>query len=238
MNKKYDKRKHTRFRQKTERVLDKTLKNMAEGITSDKRALVLSAGHVFQALRKGEFLSQLLREWKEYRDKGRIKEDYETSEQHLSCLQEMLDFLDKDLPDQKWFDTLKKIFMVAATDPNIESSNLLPHQYMRVCRTLSTGEIIVLSTTYKIAKKGCSDEHVSAASWLETIGKESELVHSALIEFHEEELMKKRLLTPRVYSDRSGVITHPHFRLSNFGYDICRFIDKYQKNTQPEAPST
>jgi len=93
-----------KFEMQTSDVLRQTLTNLAEGITgvlsSPKQDLALSIGHIFQRLRGGQFLSTFLKEWNEYRAKGRIKEDYQFSEQHKACLQEMLDFLDKDIPDE------------------------------------------------------------------------------------------------------------------------------------------
>ena len=163
--------------QDTAGILKRTLANLAEGVTgiaaSDRHQVVLSLGHVVQRLRSGKFLSQLMREWDEFREKGRIKESHEKSEQHQSCLQEMLDFLDKDMPDQIRFDALKKVFIVAATDKDTDSASLLPCEYMRICRTLSSGEIIVLSTSYRAAKKGVPNGFRGATSWLEKIAKDS-----------------------------------------------------------------
>lgn len=222
-----------KLQQDTGSVLDKTLTTLAEGITglaaSDKKELALSVGHIFQSLRKGQFLGQLIEEWKRLREKGRIKDDYQSSEQHFSCLQEMLEFLDHDSPDQVRFDVIKKIFLVAATDPETNRESVLPHQYMRICRGLSSGEVIVLSTTYNIAEKGYPDKMSGAQQWLEMVAKDSGLTHTGLVEIHEEELIKKMLLTRRFHGDRSGVAVSPHFRLTNIGYEICKYIDKYEE---------
>lgn len=221
-----------KFQEDTSSVLAKTLNGLIEGITgvaaSEKKELYLSVGHFLQAVRKGKFLSQLLKEWNQYRDKGRIKEDYQTTEQHYTCIQEILDFLDSDPPEEIRFDILKKIFLVAATEKVTDRNSLLPQQYMKVCRTLSSGEIIVLSTAYKISKQ--RQEYVnyrSAAEWLKKIAEESGLFHTELVKIPEEELMKKHLLSPRVHPDKSGIDVNPHFRLTNLGFDICNYIENY-----------
>lgn len=194
---------------------------------SEKKELYLSVGHILQAIRKGKFLSQFLNEWNQYRDKGRIKEDYQNTEQHYTCIQEMLDFLDSDPPEEIRFDILKKIFLVAATEKVSDRKSLLPQQYMKVCRTLSSGEIIVLSTAYKISKQEYP-KYSAADGWLRKIAEESGLIHPELVEIHEEELMKKHLLSPRVYSDRSGINVGQHFRLISLGLDICNYIENYK----------
>ena len=218
-----------KFQEDTSSVLSKTLTALVEGITgiaaSEKRELCLSVGHILQALRERKFLSQLLKEWNQYRDKGRIKEDYQTTEQHYTCIQEILDFLDSDPPEEIRFDILKKIFLVAATEKVSDRNSFLPQQYMKLCRTLSSGEILVLSTTYKISKRKYVER--SAAEWLKKIALESGLVHPELVEIYEEELMKKHLLSPRVHSDRSGINVNPHFRLTSLGFDICNYIENY-----------
>ena len=222
-----------KFQEDTSSVLTKTLTGLIEGITgvaaSEKKEIYLSVGHLLQAVRKGKFLSQFLTEWNQYRDKGRIKEDYQTTEQHYTCIQEILDFLDSDPPEEIRFDILKNIFLVAATEKVTDRNSLLPQQYMKVCRTLSSGEIIVLSTAYKLSQvsKLEYEKYNSAAMWLKKIAEDSGLIHPELVEIHEEELMKKHLLSPRECSDRSGIRVNPRFRLTGLGFDICNYIENY-----------
>ena len=165
----------------TSDILDDTALSILEGLTgiaaSKKEALILSAGYIFQGLRKGQFLNILLKEWKNYKEKGRIKDDYQYTEQHKTCLQELLDFLDKNLPDEIAFSFLKKIFLVAATESISDRESILPQQYLRICRNLSSGAILVLIRTYKIAKEQKSGLHQlgSARIWLKELAHETAL---------------------------------------------------------------
>jgi len=222
-----------KFHEDTSSVLAKTLTGLIEGITgvaaSEKKEICLSVGHLLQGLRKGKFLSQFLTEWNQYRAKGRIKEDYPNTEQHYTCIQEILDFLDSDPPEKIRFDILKKIFLVAATEKVTDRNSLLPQQYMKVCRTLSSGEIIVLSTAYKLSQVSKLEygKYNSADEWLKKIAEESGLIHPELVEIHEEELIKKHLLSTRLCSDKSGIYVNPRFRLTSLGLDICNYIENY-----------
>ena len=144
-------------------------------------------------------LSTVLNEWNEYCQKGKIDDSYQESEQHFNCLQEMLDFLDNDIPNEIRFSVLKKIFLVAALESVTDRNSLIPYEYMKICRKLSSGEILVLNTTYHIAQKKNWTKHsrMNTSVWLTSIAKESGLDTNELVEIHENELMKKRLLNQR-----------------------------------------
>jgi len=216
----------------TVELMKNTLTSLAEGITgitaSERKELALSVGHIFQSFRKGQFLSRLGKEWDTYREKGRIKDDYIDTEQHRSCLQELLDFLDNDSPDDIRFEVMKKVFIAASTETASDRNSLLPYQFLRLCRGMSSGEVIVLNTTYRISKSE-KIPNVSGTSirWLDAIAKESGLGHSSLVEIYEDELIKKRLISGRIFSDRSGVEEKPHFRLTSLGLELCDFIASY-----------
>ena len=115
-------------------MLSETIKGLAEGLTgiaaSDKSVRYLSIGHLLQKFRSGRFLNELKAEWDKFREKGRIKGDYATTEQHYECLQEILDFLDTDSPDRIRFAALKEIFLTTATEMISDRESLLPQQYM------------------------------------------------------------------------------------------------------------
>jgi len=193
----------------------------------------LKAGRqdILQRIRSGNFLQTFKYEWDQFRKKGKIQDDYMQSEQHQECLQEMFDFLDKDSPDENRFSFLKKIFLTAATESVTDRNSLLPQQYMKICRTLSSGEVLVLQAAFSIAKTGEWDANdMNVQNWLKKIAERSALRYPELIEIHERNLMDKRLITPRLYSDNSGITMGKYFRLSELGYEICKFIESYEED--------
>jgi hypothetical protein len=179
----------------TSELLADSLKALVEGISgvasSDRKDLILSIGHIFQRVRSGCFLETLWREWNQFREKGRIKDDYVETEQHQACLQEMLDFLDKDSPDEIRFSFLKRIFMSAATETSSNRDSVLPQQYMHLCRGLRSGEVLVLKATYYVGKKGGYDTVTNAQSWLQTIAQKSGLKHPQLVDIYDRTLEEK-----------------------------------------------
>jgi len=224
-----------KFEAQTSDVLQQTLTNLAEGITgllsSSRQDLTISIGHIFQRMRGGQFLSTFLKEWNEYREKGRIKEDYQFSEQHKACLQEMLDFLDKDIPDETRFGLMKQVFLVGATEAVSDRDSHLPLQFMKIARSLSSGEVLILGAAHYIAKTPDlwgEAKKGHAAVWLQQIAEQSGLKYPELVEAHEDNLVEKHLLTKRMHADRSGVSVKPHFRLTGLGYNFCEYVDNYK----------
>lgn len=204
-----------------------TLQALTEGLTgiaaSERKDLFLSIGYLLQRLRGQSFLEALHVEWQRLRKKGRIKEDFAQTEQCQACLQELLDCLDRESPDQIRFDFIKKVFLAAATETKSNRDNLLPQQYMRLARQLSSGEILVLTAAYRLSKNPPNNDNL-AESWLREVVAESGLEHKSLIEIHERGLIEKYLLTERLQYDRSGVSLGAQYRLTSLAVGLCEFI--------------
>lgn len=218
-------------------TLKNTLRFLTETLTgvaaSDKKDFALSIGYLFQRLRGGNFLKKFIEELDRYRKKGKIKDDYFKSEQHQACLQEMLDFLDKDSPDEIRFSTMKKVFLVAATEEISNRDSILPQQYMWICRGLSSGEILVLGATHRQCKNQYNQNETLITEWLAAIKNESGLNHTSLVEIHEQNLITKKLIMPRIKPAHiSQVETHAYlgdyFRITDLGNAICQFIEQYE----------
>ncbi len=208
------------FEQSTDNVLSTTLRELGEGITgialSSKNERILSISHLFQRIRGGQFLSQLLEEWNRYREKGKVKDDYQSTEQHKVCLQELLDFLENDSPDETRFEVLKKIFLVAASEEFSDRESLLPQQFMKIARRLSSGEVIVLITRYKLG------DTVNTINVNKVVAKKSGLQYRELVAGYEQKLLDKKLM-------RQGERYPGIFHLSDLGSALCKYISHYEE---------
>lgn len=201
------------------------------GFASDKKELVRSAGHILQAMLNGNRIETLKSEWDSLREKGRIKDDYQHTEQHHACLQEMLDFLDNDKPDKTRFDFMKKIFLMAATEEVVDRESVLPHQFMRLCRQLSSGEILVLMATYKCVVNGTmKKDSCGINEWLGEIAGMTGLEHRELVFPFQEKLEGLGILSKRTHPDKSGVRLTSKNRLTDLGWSICKFIKQYDES--------
>jgi len=213
------------LRKDTETVIEKSYQAIIEGLTgilsSERKELILSCGFILQKLRGGKFLDVLNKEWKQYREKGRIPEDYVGTEQNEECLQEILDYLEKDdILNEVTFDALKKIFLMASTEKISKRESHLPQQYMKICRKLSQGALIVLFATYH---EGYGKK-VPGKPWRERMFERTGF-DNQIIEIFEEELYKYKLI------DGSGIPNDKQemYRLTKFGYDLCSYIENYEE---------
>lgn len=64
----------------------------------------------------------------------------------------------------------------------------------------------------------------AAAAWIQEISKRSGLGTSAMVEVYEEGLIQKKILTPRLFGDRSGFHAGPNFRLTDLGVELCKVL--------------
>jgi hypothetical protein len=200
-------------------------------LSSDKHQIILSAGKVIQSIRGGGFLKTLEKEFKEYRDEGRIKDAYLISNQAKNNLQILLNFIDEDSPDEVRFNAMKAIFLGAATEEMSSQEDIISTELLKIGRTLSSGELLVLTTAYRLKDTVDFNKHWGAADWNMVIAQESHLDYAELVEIHERKLMEKYLLSSRTMSDKSGVSIIPHFRLSDLAVRLCDFIKEYGDNS-------
>lgn len=137
----------------------------------------------------------------------------------------ILDSLDRDSPDNVRFAALKQVFLNTATEQLSTRDSVLPQQYMKICRALSSGEVLVLRANYKLAMAGHNPDRYGAIEWIRTIAENSELRFPSLVEANENALMEKCLIGQRAHGDRSGVVRSDHFRLTDLGFELCRFME-------------
>jgi hypothetical protein len=221
---------------KTPTILDKTINDLLDGLTgialSDKTNYVLTASKLLKGLRSGKFLSILNQEWKEMQKKGKISSDFEFDEIYYDSLSEILDYLDNDIPNHNIFNVLKNIFIKSAIEE--QKDDLLPLQFIKIAKELTEGELIVLSTIYRLFKTPSlrqeKERLESASNYISLVAHESGLKHNALVEIHEQKLIEKKLITGRHYGDGSGVRLEPDFRLTSLGKSFCDYVENYKEN--------
>ena len=223
----------------TDDILSHTLQALIEGITgvaiSDRKDFTLSLGHLLQRIRGGRFLTTLGAEWNAYREKGRIQDDYQYTEQHYANLQEILASLDEDMPDERRFETMKRIFLVSATEEYSRREDPLPVEFMRTARSLRGGEVLLLHGAHQLAAHRAVERDQDAEqknvqmvlrAWRERVAKKSGLEFSALVQRYETDLVQKSLL--RAENSKGRVTLGRYDRLTDYGFAFCEFVAKYE----------
>lgn len=211
-----------------------TMDSLVQGIgglaSLSRREAAISISHLVQRSRGIGFLTALKLGWDELKLKAKIPDGYNTSDQCINNLQELLQALDSELVDETRFDAMKRVFLVSASEERSSREGILPYQLMQIARSLSSGELLVLKAAFQGYNDGLvTDKTDSAHNWLARVSTLSNLKYSSLVEVNEEKLILKHLLSGRLFGDKSGVQLKPYYRLTELGKDFCEFISHYDE---------
>lgn len=225
-----------KYEESTDSVVKSTLENLVQGLTgvatSNRSELIMSISGILQKLLAGDRLDAFLREWKKLVEKGKIKDDYQYTEQHKMCLLEMLNFLDKDIADEERFDAIKKIILIAAKEEYSKRTEVLPQQYIRIVKILSSAELLIIISAYNASKELDWKDNISIkrsiGDWKKEIITRTGLVYDELLDIEVEKLINKRLLLPSSYGDGSGLRLGDHFRLTPLAFSLIDFMNYYE----------
>ncbi len=200
-----------------------------------------SAGKLLQSAIKVSLFTQLGREFEYYSNKGKIKEDYLTTDKNRISLHELLKFIDEDVPDEIRFNAMKSIFLTSVSKKATKKDEELAYEFMQICKKLSSSEILILKAAFDICNgnirkkvlKSCLDI-TQAESWFKEIAKQIGHGISGLVEQREDHLVNLKLITKRNQPPNSSISQDTfrkseYFRLTQLGYKLCEFITKYKK---------
>jgi hypothetical protein len=197
---------------------------LAEGLTAilaSPGQLKMAAGHIVQAAIKGRMYEQIGRELEELKKAGRIKEDFFDTHKQQATLHELLKFIDENPPDDEMFAALKSIFFsTISVDADAEEEQLGYH-LLQLCKQLSSGEILVLRTTWHLYNMTLGKtESPRLPQWIDMVAKGAQ-IPLALLEVYQEKLIQLRLL------QGIGATTND-FRLTDLSKTLCDRITKFQ----------
>lgn len=225
------------FEQSTDNVLAKSIQHIAAGITgiaaAESSERNLSLGHILQGAISGSFLSSLQKEWQQFKEKGRIKDDYEQTEQHRTCMKELFEYIEQGIPDERILDVLKRIFLIAATEKHSTRNNFLPQEYMKIATGLTSGEILLLESAYRITKTTMDSQeqrNLTCEQWSCNVAENSSLEHVDLVYREIQSLCKKHMTVDKLVAEnfRSLNLKTPYYGLTKLGYAFCEYINHYE----------
>jgi hypothetical protein len=191
---------------------------------------ILSGGRIIGAFWLGRVWKQFLSEIKYFRDKGKIKEDYFKSSQNFENLSEILDYFDKGVPSEQVWDVLKKIYLVAANESVSKRDDILPQQFIRLAKSLTSTEVIVLFTAYRKSVEvgySRSASYLSIEKWTAEIATNSKLQYTELVSSVLPTLIAKNFIVPTFISGAEYFKEDSYFGLTKLGKSICEYVAKY-----------
>jgi len=104
-------------------------------------------------------------------------------------------------------------------------SDILRYQLFRICKKLSSSQLLTIRACYELRKRMFSTE--TAESWLSEVAKEVGHNSKGLIENDETILEQEKLISGRTYSDKSGV-RGQNARLTDLGIALVESILNYE----------
>lgn len=202
-------------------------------IGSEMSELRLSAGRLVQAAIKCRLYEQLGREIKYYRNKGKIKDDFFSTDKQRATLRELLEFIDNEAPDEERFKAMKSIFLKGISEDASETDEALAYELMQIGKKLESNDVIVLKAIHSLYKKieaeGRHDNVAKdgVAGWVSYITKHSGHNVQELVLMSEQRLIDLKIISGRKYPDGSGMHSIETARLTPLGIKLCEFITAY-----------
>ena len=185
-----------------------------------------SIGRLFRGVRSGTFIEQMKTEYERLRATGEMAIDFPTTVQHQDCLQDMLDSLDDEGNDDTRFQFLKSIFFTICQEKTSQRESVLPQQLMRIGRTLTSTEVLVLIAEYRRFLKLPNQQHdviTSYNDWSKALKEEGIIPIEELIHLVDAELVRKQIFSARYHADASGVRLVRGTRLTALGLLLCNY---------------
>lgn len=193
--------------------------------------IVQALSNVIQKSGKEGLLRSLGQEWETFCESGKAKTDFISTESGNACLQELMDFLDKEMPNKTRFDAMKKLYFRAANVETTEADEVRCLQLMKVCRELDATELLILSVAFseftRREKATPREREVTGAEeWPKVLAQVSRgSLSVGLIDYYEERLIEKQIIAGRVHSDRSGIKRSEKFRLAPLGMELGELLE-------------
>lgn len=195
-----------------------------------KQGLGVSLGRVASAALQGKMMHQVYNEVQNLIKEGKLDKDYASSKYGFRSLVDLINFIEEETPDEDQFNAVKTFFFAVGAVDSDEKQKAYFLYLLRQVRQLSSSQLMILSISYDIHKKGDSLVKMlngrSHGEWLKFIAERMGHNSTALVEKEEDGLISMRLLSKRAERDQSG-ITDQNARLTDLGLAICKVIDEY-----------
>lgn len=198
---------------------------VAKKLISDKAGLVQNLSNVVQRTVKDGLLKSFLQEWEDLSKDGKVNVNFVSTDTGAICFQELIDALDKEMPDRTRFELLKQLYFSAAAIDSNEQKQMRLLQLLKVSRKLDATEILIIRTCYNLVK--IKAIHLTGADpWAKAVSDASGgLLSVGIIERYEEQMIEGKLIAPRIHADKSGIARSDHWRLCNLAIEICEFLE-------------
>ncbi len=112
------------------------------------------AVRVAHAALKGRLFQQFANEIKDFQTKGKLPADFSANKNGYNTWVDLLKIIDDDCPDEDRLEALKAMFFAANAVNATDGEHIVAYELFQIARTLSSNELLVMMTLWKLTKSG------------------------------------------------------------------------------------
>ena len=201
---------------------------------------LLVVAKVGQAI-AGYFVTKFVSEYKARVHDSELKSENFATEKPALILTDLLRIIDDGKIDEERFRAMKSIFFMATEKNTLREQEEMAYRFFQIAKELSGEEILILSANYSVVE-GTAKSRIKAIEWGANSRRDywaqiisEQIGHSfpEIILRYENHLIELKLISSNEDSDRVGITqlnfkTTSYFRLTQLGYELCKFITKYK----------
>jgi hypothetical protein len=199
----------------------------------------LVAGRIVQGAFKGQMFQQVNRTIKEFRQKGKLPEDFTEQPMGAKTWTELFQIIDEETPDEVRLDAIMAMFMAVNKPNKGNQEKIIDYQLFQAAKRLNSGELFLLKKLYDLYKVSWQatptyGTPVIVEEWAELVAKKIGHNLSNLVVRDERKLVAEGLLSNYVSSSDSlphqAQVKTENARLTPLGIRFCGLIEEYRKD--------
>jgi hypothetical protein len=201
-------------------------------LASGRAEFILAGGRILQAALKGHLYEQVAKEINTLTEKGKLKEDYADEPLGFKSLQELIEFIDSEAPDEDRLRGVQAMFYATNSVDTKESERILMYELFKLSKRLSGSQVRLLAILHKVKDDPMwSDGRIlSAYQWLTFVAEQIGHKLPSLVELDESKLMEAKLVSQRYGGGEA--ITKGCARLTDLGVKFCEVLKEYDEVKQ------
>ncbi len=199
----------------------------------------LIAGRIVQGALKGQMFQQVNRTIKDFREKGKLPENFTEQPMGAKTWTELFQIIDEETPDEVRLEAIIAMFMAVNRPNKTDQEKIIDYQLFQAAKRLNSGELFLLRNLYDLYKLSWQATQpygtpMIVEEWAEAVAKKIGHNLPTLVVRDERKLVTEGLLSNYVSSSdalpHQAQVKTENVRLTPLGVRFCGLIEEYQKD--------
>jgi hypothetical protein len=192
-------------------------------LASGPKEWTLSVGRIVQAPFKAKLHEQVAKEIAEFRNKGKINDDFANRMDGAKTWVDLFTIIDEESPDEEKLDALKAMFFSVNKINIDDAERIKQYQIFQLAKKLSSNDLIVLKAAFEQETPTNPPSNHNFDQWASRLAQSIGHSITALIDIADRNLEEHGFFK-RLNRDSNAVIVP---RLTDLGYQLCHDIKWY-----------